>query len=1756
MVRKYLVASLERDLVGPGWKSDCMEPDLNEVLHLDPKSQPSRFYLTGMLLPLVEEEDSATIDSENSSHIDPFNEDEIPPDTAESQLTAVDENKESNKVRSGDGLLTPRSIGITVNPVIKSSVWKVKVSCNWGTYHRQSTTPIEGKPVAWQRFHHQFSQEFTSLDFNADNVVNLQLPEHSYVRLHLRYESEDSPSLTVRLVNDSTHPKSDWVGICDHTMLQVGINIESIHGLNDVRNKYSSPLDDMDLLYSDSDVLASGHNTGVDWKASNQAAWSKAIPIYEVPLMRSNSDLQSFIPVLDELCDPELLIQSLNKVTPFVEEYQSWLSSQRNIFLSKKHLEVFADIFETHAKNVQSSLDRIRNGAAFLLDNNVAREAFRKANQSIRLSQRDPSLSSAYRISEFEWRPFQFAFQLLNIEGLLNKSHPDRDILDLAWFPTGGGKTEAYLGLIATASFYRRLNPETRERELHNPSITAIMRYTLRLLTADQAGRLIRLCGAMNHVWNESDNNGTFFSDFTVGMWIGESASPNKFYSHPDYQTSNSVSVQEVFDRHVRGEELPESSFLQFTTCPWCGDDSVGSVDNWDIVDVVSQNRRLPKLQGHCSGNGCPFNSAMPFSCVDEDLYLHPPTILLGTVDKMVQLAHNNHAKSIRHGGYDLCQSLNSRHMFGFDSNGPLPPDLIIQDELHLLSGPLGTLAGMIETALTAAWAHQGHKPKYVAATATIRGASRDIGLIYGRDLNVFPPPLLSAKDNFFAQEQPITESSPGRIHLGILAPPRRSRSATDQPSASLLQSVNNLRAIGVEDKILDPYWTMVMYYNSLRELGGGQSSLRENIPRWMSQYATSSNSELRNLAEGGDVELTSRKSAAELALSRHRLNIELGTDPQYVVDVLSTSSMFQVGVDIPRLGLMTIVGQPRSNSEYIQSSGRVGRKPTKPGLVLSVLRGTYPRDQSHYEQFRSFHQEFYRHVDFTSVTPFTHRALDRGFATSLMLLLRMGSDRLSMKSGPTNLTGNQVRDEAQELIQRFTTIVRGRQGELDDANPEHTETAIQIIESEWDRLQRLVDYSDSPVWWIVWNDIEIRGMNPPPLSWMSSPFRLSEIDYPGDLVDGLPSLRDVAAEVQMKSVVGYDFSSMPEGHLLSHVAPGNIWEKGGIPYMTLGISRWDNTVKIGYNERTTGSEALNSQTDPAVPGQRVEEPSLTMVLGQDNALRLLPKSGTNSASLGDFGAVTYQKYPWIFICDASGHISQGETWNTELNHHVCKRSNCSSKTRPSRFISLCVDGHMSPFDYWFWVHSGTGTQCKDRNNMRLKLGGDAALTLSNWVVHCDSCKQSRNMLQVPWVKAEDRRDSPPCRGRREWLSPGIEGVEECSQRMVHRQVGNTSVSMNEGGSVMIIPPYVGWNFVDNQLMARLRSVDTKKEFRDQWIRDVETNHYSMKPYLERLVGTSYDQGGNIDHDSIIENIWLYYQQHSGDAILTIHNLRRRERIGLITEDGKSYNEEQFSASVVAGGFEEQPTSWNQDSWPLRSANQINRLTELRYIDRIRRLENDPNAGTSQPLDLPEARARPGPDEQFGIGMYNHGEGLYFDLKPKWLQDRVNTRNNLQDAHVKMDLSFKRLMNSMTRQLPSLDEADSRTGFTILHTLSHALIKSLSETSGFSLGSVRERLYYHYENGQIMEAGILLYTSAPSSDGTLGGLVQQGSTVDRFEAIVERALRSLRTCSNDPICSEHLPTAEETNGSACHTCVLLPETSCEFANHMLDRNWG
>jgi hypothetical protein len=193
--------------------------------------------------------------------------------------------------------------------------------------------------------------------------------------------------------------------------------------------------------------------------------------------------------------------------------------------------------------------------------------------------------------------------------------------------------------------------------------------------------------------------------------------------------------------------------------------------------------------------------------------------------------------------------------------------------------------------------------------------------------------------------------------------------------------------------------------------------------------------------------------------------------------------------------------------------------------------------------------------------------------------------------------------------------------------------------------------------------------------------------------------------------------------------------------------------------------------------------------------------------------------------------------------------------------------------------------------------------------------------------------------------------------------------------------------------------------------------------------------------------------------------------------------------------------------------------------------------------------------KKYGMATYNYGEGIYLEIDIGWLQDLADKREKELGGAASMDYSIQWIRQSLIDQIPDIEEEENRNAFTILHSFSHALIRRACEESGYSLNSIRERLYFSAEGGEVDYAGILLYTSGPTSDGTLGGLAGQAGIM-RMGRVIELALQDLKSCSNDPVCFDHLPRKQEPNGAACHACLILPETSCECFNHMLDRNWG
>jgi hypothetical protein len=341
--------------------------------------------------------------------------------------------------------------------------------------------------------------------------------------------------------------------------------------------------------------------------------------------------------------------------------------------------------------------------------------------------------------------------------------------------------------------------------------------------------------------------------------------------------------------------------------------------------------------------------------------------------------------------------------------NGCLPPpDLIIQDELHLISGPLGTMAGLYEAAIEALATHvvdgKPVRPKIIASTATIRRAQAQIQALFGRSrVQVFPPPGPDQKDLFFAKTV-STDASPGRRYVGIAAPGRSLKVVLLRTYVTLLAAAQAdwVRTGGKrnESNPADPYMTLLGYFSSLRELGGSLRIVEDEVRTRLRGYSRRTkdgplDGAFANRTIESDVrELTSRVSTAKVAATRARLALPFDKDG--AIHVALATNMISVGLDITRLGLMVVLGQPKTTAEYIQATSRVGRDAGKPVLVLTLFNVHRPRDRSHYERFEAYHQSFYRSVEVTSVTPFSPRAIDRVLPAVTVALARLGHAALT----------------------------------------------------------------------------------------------------------------------------------------------------------------------------------------------------------------------------------------------------------------------------------------------------------------------------------------------------------------------------------------------------------------------------------------------------------------------------------------------------------------------------------------------------------------------------------------------------------------------------------------------------------------------------------------------------------------------------------------------------------------------------------------
>ena len=773
----------------------------------------------------------------------------------------------------------------------------------------------------------------------------------------------------------------------------------------------------MALLYSNTPTFAVGHGCAADWSSplgskSVGEVRAECFPVYEAPsvtpdvLLESGERLEVAMGPLAGLSPEDDGFSSLNQL---VTEYRAWIHRRRT---EVAHFSRFAEIANSHLDLCGEMADRMERGLDRLRHDVVALRAFQLANCAI-LEQQLHNVSGERKATidksgrwlieprppvvhwkesnRGRWRAFQIGFLLASLCSTIDGDDVDRETVDLIFFPTGGGKTEAYLGLAAMSMFHDRLKGISR-------GVSVFMRYTLRLLTAQQFLRASALICAMERIRITENLEGDRFS---IGIWVGNGTTPG---------------TRDQAKRDLRKlEKDPQDAKNPFLLlkCPWCST-QMGPVERARSKDPGVAGYRViaGRVEFHCPDRDCDFAGGLPIYVTDEDVYDERPSIVIGTVDKFARLTWVPKARRLFGIGLDGQQELH-------------PPSLIIQDELHLISGPLGSMVGLyegiVEELCTDRLGERPIAPKIVASTATIRKFAEQSKALFGRkETRLFPPHGVDIADSFFAQYAKNEDGSlmHGRRYVGLSAPGLGSMlTAEVRAFSSLLQSAKDLPS---EER--DPWWTLLCYFNSLRELGVGVSLMQADVPEHLNsiRQRRALNFEDRRSIPNS-MELTSRLDSDQVPVALKKLEVK--SDGDHPVDVCLASNIIEVGIDIGRLSLMTVAGQPKSTSSYIQITGRVGREwKTRPGLVVTVYSPTKPRDRSHFERFRSYHQRLYGQVEPVSVTPFAMPVLRRALHAAIVAFVR--------QSGPMDLA---PRPTPENLIDHAVSVLRSRVELIDE---------------------------------------------------------------------------------------------------------------------------------------------------------------------------------------------------------------------------------------------------------------------------------------------------------------------------------------------------------------------------------------------------------------------------------------------------------------------------------------------------------------------------------------------------------------------------------------------------------------------------------------------------------------------------------------------------------------------------------------------------
>ncbi|MBD2090662.1 helicase [Microcoleus sp. FACHB-1515] len=1054
-IRSTLVDALQLDLVGPK-PSD--RSYATEIL----TEPPSKWYLTGFLAPFGTKPDDRSDDDA----------DDTPDEVAGSDSSEDSQAPEGVPARKP---FFPSSMGLSF--LLDRHPIDLQVTASWGDYvaiELEESAEAEAepsksdskkrKPEGWQRIPQSVTLNVSitaiedSFTIDIPNSSGLSLVVNCRPVLDSRFPV-GTLSASIFLVNYRQQPGEKDKAFAFQTCLVIRC-AEGFVPRSDLRGD-STDWDEAiaNLQYRHDYEFAVGHNVSALAHSVDRSRCTEIcttwIPTANVPRVEAAAipNVQLGMEALADATDASAIRQKLD---PLITEYRTWIAAQRSQSIDPPQAQAAAQVL---VDNAETACDRIESGLQALSDPNVL-EAFQIANRVVAIARRRQLSQDRNAPPESfdppQWRPFQLAFILLNLVSIAQPNCSDREVVDLLFFPTGGGKTEAYLGLAAFTLVLRRLSYVG----IRSAGLSVLMRYTLRLLTLDQLERAARLICALE-LERQKDPAKLGDWPFEIGLWVGQSATPNRMGRRGDKDEYSAFSRTEAFKRDSKSRPAP----IPLERCPWCGEKF--TVNSFSIHPSSDDPKNLRII---CVNRGCDFRSRnpLPIITVDEPIYRRLPCFIIATVDKFAALPWIGQTGALfgrvthYHDGEGFYSPADEKK-----AGKPLgaylpPPDLIIQDELHLISGPLGTMVGLYETAIDTLCSSTDRKirPKIIASTATVRRASHQIQALFGRNhVHIFPPPSPDRHDSFFAT---TNFDDPGRLYLGVAAQGRSLKVVLLRTYLALMAAAYKqyIEQGGDrnKDNPADPYMTLLGYFNSLRELGGSRRIVEDEVSSRLSTYGD------RRLRYGESIgafrdrkiddepeELTSRVSTGKVANTKRRLAL-----PAYEkekVDIALATNMISVGLDIVRLGLMVVLGQPKTAAEYIQATSRVGREATKPGLVVTLLNIHRPRDRSHYERFQSWHNSFYRAVEATSVTPFSSRALDRGLAGVVVGLTRLLIPEMTEAIGASYVRSQ--RQAIETVIEAIADRAEFQKQNSEDSTQSRQQIRAQVLDliDTWERI-------------------------------------------------------------------------------------------------------------------------------------------------------------------------------------------------------------------------------------------------------------------------------------------------------------------------------------------------------------------------------------------------------------------------------------------------------------------------------------------------------------------------------------------------------------------------------------------------------------------------------------------------------------------------------------------------------------------------------